>query len=435
MKQLSKRQIDFLVLFCVFILTSLSVLTLYTTQSDLQVPFFSFESDVFKQLVFFAISIVIAFVLANIPFMIARTPALLLPALAISLLLLGGLFVFGGLVNATRRWYDLGVFLFQPSEFIKYVAIIWAAFWLNHKERNSIRQMALAAVGPIVLALLIFFQPDAGTAIMMVFTFGVVLIVWLSQFELWRKVFVYLGIFAVISVIAVFTHWLVLLFTVVPLFFIAKNDRTAAIVVGGILLAIGLLGGTSVLLWNSGVILDYQKERILSFVGETEESFQVKQAKIAIGSGGVWGKGIGQGTQSRLRFLPEYKTDFIFSAFVEERGFVGGFLVIILYVVLLIKMAITAIKTKDDFGRLIIVGLIAKLWIEMFINIGMNLGLVPTKGVALPFLSYGGSSLISNYILVGIYLSIYRFDERNDKIMSDTRSFSNPLVEEELKVT
>ncbi len=432
---LSKRQIDWIFLIPCLILAILGIFTLFTTQQIEQIAFFSFDNDVFKQLLFLIFSCIVFIVLSNTPYILSKTAAFQVPLVLISIITLLGLFIFGGLVNSTRRWYDLDVFLLQPSEFVKYCSILWVSFWLTYTQISIYKRLLVSLITPVIMILLIFFQPDAGTSVMMLLTVLIILTIWGTQFVLIRKLLVFLFISGILFVLGYFLFWLFYLGIVIVFIYMARNNRIFFFAGSVLVVAISSVSALLYFLWTSGIVLDYQKERVLSFIGETDESFQVTQAKIAIGSGGVLGKGLGQGTQSKLRFLPESKSDFIFAAFVEERGFLGGFIIIVLYVIILLKMSLTAINTNDEYARLIIVGLVAKLWIELFVNIGMNLGIVPTKGVALPFLSYGGSSLISNFILVGVYLSIYRFNERNDKIMTDTKSFSNPQVEETLQVS
>jgi rod shape determining protein RodA len=158
----------------------------------------------------------------------------------------------------------------------------------------------------------------------------------------------------------------------------------------------------------------YVRKRIDSFLGESEMTPQIRQSRIAIGSGGFWGKGIAQGTQTRLRFLPEYTTDFIFATFVEERGFAGILLLFFVYTVFFARLIYLTIKIQDEYAKLVMIGLIVKLWFETFVNIGMNMGVLPTKGVALPFVSYGGSSLLANSIILGVVLSLYRSESKRD---------------------
>ena len=165
------------------------------------------------------------------------------------------------------------------------------------------------------------------------------------------------------------------------------------------------------LLWM--LLKDYQRARLLSFFNPYLDpqgtGYNAIQAMITIGSGGLWGLGLGRGTQSRLLFLPEYQTDFIFSSIVEVLGFFGGLVIIILYLILLTKIITVVFKTEDQFGQLIVIGVFTQLFIQVFINIGMNLGILPITGITMPLVSYGGSSIVSTFIGLGLVTSFIRF--------------------------
>jgi rod shape determining protein RodA len=172
------------------------------------------------------------------------------------------------------------------------------------------------------------------------------------------------------------------------------------------ILAIALI---FLLIFGSGWIFffkEYQKNRILTFLRPSEnsldEGYNITQAIIAVGSGGLTGRGIGFGSQSQLKFLPEAQNDFIFAVIAEELGFLGSTLVIIIFGTLFFRLISSIRIIKNDFGIYMLLGITALLFIEMFINIGMNIGILPVVGISLPFLSYGGSAIISTMILIGI---------------------------------
>jgi rod shape determining protein RodA len=157
---------------------------------------------------------------------------------------------------------------------------------------------------------------------------------------------------------------------------------------------------------------DYQKERIQTFLNPGEDpldkGYNVIQSMVAIGSGGLTGKGIGHGSQSQLNFLPEKHTDFVFAAVGEESGFLGAFLVLLSFWVLFFRLIKISIEARDCFGRLLTVGILALFSYQVLVNIGMNLGIVPVAGISLPFLSYGGSFLFVSFALLGLVMSIWR---------------------------
>jgi rod shape determining protein RodA len=418
----AKTKFEDIIAFIIPILViSLSIFTLFTTQQPDQ-RVWSLENVVIKQFIFLLIGLVVLGITTQIRIYYSQNTIIQVAMWAISIVVLGGLFVLGGLVNATRRWYIFGPFLFQPAEFIKYVAILWTAFFLSRHDLAIFQKIFASLGGLAVILFLIFLQPDAGTTIMVLATCVLMWGLYMVQFQ-WGQNTIILGLSIVLSAILAYTvSPLFLALPIIILIIISLRTPSFILLGGGVMLAFVIASASLWGMWHFNILKDYQKERIISFFDQGEETFQILQAKIAIGSGGIWGKGAGQGTQSRLQFLPEFRTDFIFAAFTEERGMVGAFLLIMLYVILLTRMAFVAMQLKDPYEKYIVFGLMVKLWIEIFINIGMNLGLVPTKGVALPFMSYGGSSLISNFLLLGIYQSVYRFQKKNDK-MTGSPSF------------
>jgi rod shape determining protein RodA len=177
-----------------------------------------------------------------------------------------------------------------------------------------------------------------------------------------------------------------------------------------LVLAIGLLGFGA--LWSFG-FKEYQKERILNFVHPLADvrgsGYNAYQAMITVGSGQVLGKGIGYGTQSRLNFLPEYETDFIFAAYAEEWGFIGIILLFILYAVIIVRIFVWAMRGETNFETLYGVGLAIFFMVHLIINIGMNIGLLPVTGIPVPFMSYGGSHLVTEFLGLGILMGMSRY--------------------------
>ncbi len=407
---------DPLVITTVMILFLLGVFVLYTT-TPIGTSFSSWlDSLVARQLLFGVVSFTVIYILTRIDLQVSKTFIIQILALGVVIVLLAGLFFLGPIVNATHRWYKIGQFLFQPSEFTKIVLAMWSAYWLT-SEHYKPRVRLLLGGGGVLLALgLIILQPDFGATIISLLIVSSITVLWVLKFELGRQLVAWAISSVAVVVFSAFSSWWLLLFLLLPVFVLFRQSIKAGMIGISLLgVAVVLVGGI-VFAWKSNVIPDYVKGRIESFVGAEEESFQVRQSKIAIGSGGMWGKGISQGTQSRLRFLPEYTTDFIYSAFIEERGFAGMLLLYSLYLLLFGRLIFLALQVKDEYSRLIIIGLTVKLWFETFLNLGMNMGVLPTKGVALPFMSYGGSSLLANSIIIGIILALYRYEAKRDTI-------------------
>lgn len=264
--------------------------------------------------------------------------------------------LFAGSIRGSRRWIDFGFFQFQTSEFFKPFFICCVAAILNGPNRFSKLKLSMLFMMFVVPAAAIFLQPDLGTVIIYTLTF-------------------------------------------LSIFYFSGIPSKFTITLGTISAALAPIG------WL--FLKDYQKARITGFLNPNFDpqgiTYNITQAIIAIGAGGLLGKGLGLGTQARFRFLPEFHTDFAFASFIEQFGFVGGFILLALFALLLFQlMQKMFLLRQDNFSYLVLVGIICMIFFEVAINIGMNVGLVPVTGVALPFISYGGSSLLSTMLLLGI---------------------------------
>lgn len=272
-------------------------------------------------------------------------------------------FVIGIEVKGSRRWIDLYFFNFQPSEFFKIFFIMFLAdYFARHRKNIKEFSIFLKSLGYLLLPLLIVFkQPDLGNAAILLFIYAIILF-----------------------------------FSGTPKKYIIYSTLTLLLI-----LPVGWL-----------TLKDYQQNRIVSFLNpEVDQhgiNYNMTQAIITVGSGKFFGRGLGYGTQSKLFFLPENHTDFAFSSLVEQFGFIGGISVLIIYFFIslgLIKSITPLFQSNDEdnlFKRLFLIGFFAFFAFQVFINIGMNLGLLPITGVALPLISYGGSSLVS--FLLGLAL-------------------------------
>jgi len=314
-----------------------------------------------KQLIFAGVAIVAFFVFSFLDYRIWRNYAGIFYVVSISLLLL--VFVIGKASNGAVSWFKLGFLNFQPVEFVKIALILLLAKYFSQVQAKNLSWKNLFSsfgyvLPPIVLVML---QPDMGSAM-------VLMAIWLSMV------------------------------------FLAGLDikQLIALLLSGILL--GAMG------WFL-VLHDYQKQRVISFLNPSEDSlgsgYNVNQAMIAIGSGGLTGKGIGHGSQSQLNFIPERHTDFIFATIAEESGLVGAGLLMLFFGIMFWRLKIIIKFSKDRFGQLIVGGVAGILFFQILINIGMNLGIMPVAGLSLPFLSYGGSFLLTIMILVGIVENVW----------------------------
>ena len=270
--------------------------------------------------------------------------------------------IFGQEVRGTKSWFNFGIVNLQPVEFVKIgMIIVLAKYFSEHLDKKFtlrfIVESGLLAAAPVVLVLL---QPDFGSAMVIVFLWlFMLLVVGISKKNIL--------IIAVTGTILALTAW----------FFLLQS---------------------------------YQKERILNFLQPTRDThisgYNIKQAIIAIGAGKIWGRGLGLGSQTQLKFLPESQTDFIFAVIAEELGLVIVAVIFAAFALIFYRLWMLAKNSNDNFSVYIILGAAFVIFVQMFINVGMNLGLVPVTGLTLPFVSYGGSSLLAHFILLGVIEAI-----------------------------
>jgi rod shape determining protein RodA len=264
-----------------------------------------------------------------------------------------------------RRWFSLGPLSFQPSELFKLVFLFVLSRHLSMLKGNMTLKDIFFLFFAFLLVpfLLVLKQPDLGTSAVLLALFVFLLLA--------RGV--------------------------------ARKAAALAVVIA--LISVPFIGN---IVWDE--LKDYQKKRIIAFVQPDANpdglSYHITQSKVAVGSGGLFGKGYMKGTQGPFRFLPEKHTDFVFSIFAEEWGFLGSLLILILYFTLILRGLKTAEEAKDGFGRLLALGITFMFLLYVFVNIGMTLGLMPVVGIPLPFMSYGGTAMLTNFIAVGILINI-----------------------------
>jgi rod shape determining protein RodA len=311
-----------------------------------------------NQLASLAVALVAMWVVANIPPQTLARAAVPLYVLAVVLLV--GVALFGVVVNGSRRWLNIGITRIQPSELMKIALPLMLAWYFQKFEgRIGWKDFVFAAVLIAIPAILVKRQPDLGTALLLIASgFFVLYLAGLS----WKII---VGMAATVAAAA-------------PV------------------------------LWN--LLHDYQRRRILTFIDPTQDplgaGYHTTQASIAIGSGGVVGKGWLNGTQTHLDFLPERHTDFIFAVYGEEFGLIGNVLLVFLYLLLVGRGMMIAANASTLFGRLMAGAVTLMLFTYAFVNMGMVSGVLPVVGVPLPFVSYGGTALLSLFIGIGILMSV-----------------------------
>lgn len=355
----------FLILVVALIIVAIGVFSIYssTYQKD-----GSLWQEIYKrQLLWVIIGLALFFILSNSDYRRLLDFTYILYAATIFLLLL--VFILGIVRLGAQRWLKIAWFNFQPSEFAKLALVIFLAKYFSRKSVNDISLLASkfglwrGLILPFLFVAipmgLIVEQPDLGSGM-------IVFLIFLAMLSLTGVKFRYIAI--LLTILAIPT----------PLF------------------------------WHA--LRPYQKERLLVFLNPNIDplgaGYTIIQSKIAIGSGGLFGKGWLSGTQSQLHFLPESHTDFIFATFAEEWGFFGSVILIFLYYLIIREGFRIAQRTQDHFGKLLAFGISLMLAIQISINIAMNMGLAPVVGVPLPLMSYGGSSIFVNFIALGILASI-----------------------------
>jgi len=317
-----------------------------------------------KQLIWLSISIIVFFILSFFDFRSFKKTGVLLSFFSISVILLVFLFMTSSIKGA-QSWFDFGFFAFQPAELVKLVLILLLAkyFSKRHIEIANIRHILVSGFYALVFFVLVLLQPDFGSAI-------IIFLIWLGM---------------------------------VLVSGISKKHLLAVFLVG-ILAFVGL--------WFY-VFGDDQKQRIITFIHPMADiqgaGYNAYQSTIAVGSGQLLGKGVGFGTQSRLQFLPEYETDFIFAAFAEEWGFIGIVFLFSFFGLVIWRVLANAAKGASNFEVLFGLGLAIMLISHFTIHVGMNIGLLPVTGITIPFMSYGGSHLLAEFIGLGILMGMRKY--------------------------
>ena len=373
------------------LLASFGLLTIYSSGGSY---FF------FRQLIFLPIAVGAAAAAIFIPRRILY--GLAEPIYGLAVLMLVAVLV-AGTGPGSHRWFVLGPIYIQPSEFAKLTTVLLLAKHLSYKRTIGLnfRDLALPATIAAVPSLLVMVEPDLSTSLIFAALLAAMLY-WQGM----RPLHILLLFSPALSFAAGFS-----LYTWIPFFVVLGIILLVRAGVKNALIGLGVSAGFGLL---SPVVLaslkDYQRARILSFFAPWFDphgiSWNAIQSQIAIGSGRLIGKGYLQGTQKRLGFLPNRHTDFVFSSLGEEFGLLGCLVLLGLFLWLLRRMLVAAKLSDDSTGSLLCVGFAAIIGYQMFTNIGMLLGLLPITGITLPFISYGGSSLLLNFIMVGLVLNV-----------------------------
>ena len=318
-----------------------------------------------KQIIWIVLCFTIFFIFSFIDFRFLKRTNVLVFLFLFFCTVLFILFILGHVSHGAKSWFSLGLFSFQPADMMKLVLVLVLAkyFSRRHVEIRDIKHIFISGFYALIPFILVLFQPDFGSAmILFLIWFGMILVSGISK-----------------------TH-LLLVFSVGALIFVS--------------------------FWFF-IFAPYQKARIANFINPLADihgsGYNAFQSTIAVGSGQVFGKGLGFGTQSRLQFLPEYQTDFVLAAYAEEWGFIGSMLLLILYGLVIWRILYMASLGATNFEMLFGMGIAIFFMSHILINIGMNIGLMPVTGIPLPFMSYGGSHLLTEFAGLGILMSMQKY--------------------------
>ena len=324
----------------------------------------------------------------------------------ISMFLLLLVLIVGKVGQGAERWLIIGPMNIQPSEIAKLATIMAVSKFLSDKyaDVNKLKYFSIS-VGLILFPfILIARQPDLGTAIVFI-AIALPLLFWAGLN--WFHIFTILT--PILTMLLSFNFWTFLVLMIGISLVLVYSRKKPVVIVAVFLLNIAV-GIATPFMWNQ--LRPYQQQRILTFINPEKDpkgaGYQIIQSQVAIGSGGLWGKGFSKGTQTQLRFLPAQHTDFIFSVIGEELGFMGASAILFLYLFLILRLIHMASSIRSPYESMIIIGVATILIFHTLINIGMTIGMAPVTGLPLPFLSYGGSSLVTNMIMMGVVLNISR---------------------------
>ncbi|MCL2283722.1 MAG: rod shape-determining protein RodA [Fibromonadales bacterium] len=391
------KKMDWLFIGSLFSLIGIGIALVYSATNNTELAWY--KTEWFKQIAHFAIGFLIAVTIVFLPAKFWKNIAYAFYAFSILTLL----FVMdsGHVSKGAGRWLDIAGFRFQPSEFAKIAYLLASSLWLSKHRVNIVQPKTLIIPGLIFMVpfLLILKQPNLGTAL--VFTAMLLVQLYWAGF---RIIDLFLFVSPVASVILSAVSALYWNLLIICVFFISiKFKYPLWLIILIMTLGVGS-GYVSQMAWHS--MEAHQRDRILTFMDPDSDpkhkGYQVIQSQVAIGSGGLFGKGFGEGSQTNLAFLPEKHTDFIFSVLGEQFGFAGIFVTLALFFILFLRSIMICRLHTDGFVNLVVAGSTTILFFHTFVNVAMTIGFMPVTGLPLPFLSYGGSFVITCMILVGL---------------------------------
>ncbi|MBQ9539033.1 MAG: rod shape-determining protein RodA [Treponema sp.] len=420
---------DYILIICITILSSMGIMFIYS--SGINSEGVNVSNEYQKQMIWFGVGFVLMVTFTLFDFRRFKRYALYIAAASIAILMYT--MFFGKNVNGSHSWIGIKNLGIQPSEPVKIAYVIFLAWYLDKStEEDDLHRFIKALVIMMVPMALILGQPDLGTAtvylpifLFMCFIAGIPT----------RYIMLVLGIGATTSIFTILPIWQSeIAHRTIPAISILTDKKLSILVIATSLLvtalcAIGLslfrkryyywltygfgivTAGLVFSLGAGKVLKPYQIQRLIVFIDPSSDSlgagWNIIQSKIAIGSGGLLGRGFLRGTQSHYRFLPEQSTDFIFSILSEESGFIGGLILFLCFFIILVRCVRIIRKNSNSFGILIVAGILGMFFYHFCLNVGMVMGIMPVAGIPLPFLSYGGSALITNMSAIGLVMGIH----------------------------
>ncbi|MDP2173870.1 MAG: FtsW/RodA/SpoVE family cell cycle protein [Candidatus Cloacimonadaceae bacterium] len=394
---INRKKFDFVLTAYLLLLILLGCIAIFTASTTTIGEHTNTQNHWWKELIFSMIAILAVLGLLKLPmpiFDIAVLPLYLVNIIALILVL------FTPPVNGAHRWFSFMGINYQPSESAKLLTILMVARIISKDHLSEFKQVVYGFGIMILPVLLILIEPDFGTTL--VFGFALLAMLVAADVPLFYVLLIISPVFSIISSL----HWLAVIVWIGILIVLLMRARLSWVAITIASIANLFTAIIMPVFWNG--LKDYQQARILTFIDPMRDplgaGYQIIQSKIAVGSGSLIGKGWLQGTQKNMNFLPEHHTDFIFSVIGEEFGFVGALALLGVFALFFWRIinAIDDIKIRER--KIAASGILAYLMFQTFINIGMNIGVVPATGIPLPFISYGGSNLLINTVAVGVIL-------------------------------
>ena len=407
-------KLDLYIFIPTVIISIIGLITLLSTTIESNGQFG--DLDIFrKQVIFFVLGYILFYLATLIDVSLLKYPQVVIPVYLLTIILLVLVFFIGPVINNVQRWLVIGGIQIQPSEIAKISVILVTASIFSFKDKyNEWILLLFSFLLVLPIFLLIYFEPAGSMSFLTLFIWFIVAFTGLSNQLRNSVALLIIGLISSSMFLISFTgNWIYILLSVLSLiisvfgFYYRKSWK----IVVAVSLVIGLLLGSFSILLYSNILKDYQKERIEAFLNPTQSTqdigFNVNQSRIAIGSGQLFGKGFGNGTQSKRDFLPEHQTDFIFASFAEEYGLVGSLLLIALFGVIIVRILVISLdKSGNTLYSIILVGIALKILVEIFVNIGTNLGVIPATGIPLPLVSAGGTITLVTLFSLGVVQSI-----------------------------